>query len=445
MKFARRGRSMQTDDYRAKLQEEQRIFRENQQVHNLPDIFHYWSNKYVLPMLEAVGIRGSQELFADAMAAQCERNPRARFVSIGSGNCDLEIDLAQRLQAAGHYGFVIDCLDLNEAMLERGRAAAATHAVTEQIDCIAGDFNHWKPEREYDAVIAIQALHHVVNLEGLFDSIRACLKPEGVFVVSDMIGRNGHMRWPEALEIIYDCWRHLPPSYRYNHQLRRYEEMFIDWDCSVEGFEGIRAQDILPLLVERFNFERFVAFGNVIDPFVERSFGHNFDASSEWDRALIDKIHQRDEAASKAGRVKPTHMFAVMSRQPQRTLHVAPWTPEFCVRNTKSNLDAPEAPAELYSWGWPHDAQTQLEILTQHLGKAEERSRHLANEYNQLYNEFEKRSAWALGLNEQVESMGARLVELDRELHDRTDWAMSLDRELQNRTLRARVKRLLGN
>src|SRR5689334_1941502 len=108
-----------------------------------------------------------------------------------------------------------------------------------------------------------------------------------------IIGRNGHLRWPEALEIIQEFWPYLPPSHRSNHQLQRYEAMFEDWDCSIEGFEGIRAQDILPLLSERFHFDWFIPYGNVIDPFVERGFGHNFDANVDWDRDFIDRVHQR--------------------------------------------------------------------------------------------------------------------------------------------------------
>jgi len=34
------------------------------------------------------------------------------------------------------------------------------------------------------------------------------------------------------------------------------------WDCSKQGFEGIRAQDILPLLVKKFSFRSFLGFGN---------------------------------------------------------------------------------------------------------------------------------------------------------------------------------------
>jgi len=155
-------------------------------------------------------------------------------------------------------------------------------------------------------------LHHLVALEPLFDHIASALPPHGRFVVSDMIGRNGHMRWPEALSIVDEYWAELPQSYRYDRQRFLQLDEFENWDCAKDGFEGIRAQDILPLLVERFSFDAFLAFANVIDPFVERSFGPNFSADREWDRAFIDRVHARDEKELSAGRIKPTHMFAVM-------------------------------------------------------------------------------------------------------------------------------------
>jgi hypothetical protein len=39
-------------------------------------------------------------------------------------------------------------------------------------------------------------LHHVLNLEGLFGQIKSHLKEHGLFIISDIIGRNGHLRWP---------------------------------------------------------------------------------------------------------------------------------------------------------------------------------------------------------------------------------------------------------
>ena len=66
------------------------------------------------------------------------------------------------------------------------------------------------------------------------------------------------MRWPEALELIQGIWKFIPDHYKTNHQLKRVEQQYQNWDCSKKGFEGIRAQDILPLLVKKFSFRSFL-------------------------------------------------------------------------------------------------------------------------------------------------------------------------------------------
>jgi hypothetical protein len=101
----------------------------------------------------------------------------------------------------------------------------------------------------------------------------------------------------------------------FNTILNRYEELYENWDCSKESFEGIRSQDILPLLLGNFHFQLFVGFANVIDPFTDRAFGHNFDMRKPWDRAFIDQVHARDEQEMIAGRIKPTHMTAVVGKR----------------------------------------------------------------------------------------------------------------------------------
>lgn len=322
-------------EYTARIDQERSAYNDCINVHDLPQIALYWHTQHLLPKFQHFGLTQPIDVFDLEIRKRCAGSGQVNhIVSIGSGNCDLEVQLAAALQQGGVGNFVIDCLDLNAAMLERGAAMARERGVADKIRPQQGDFNRWRPEREYDIVMANQALHHVLELEHLFGAVHSCLKFDGVFLVSDMIGRNGHMRWPEALEIVHEFWRELPPRYRYNHQLRRHEELYDNWDCSTEGFEGIRAQDILPLLVERFHFEMFLAFGNVIDPFVDRAFGHNFSPDAEWDRNFIDRVHQRDEVEMAAGRIKPTHMLAVLTKSRTETKILGSMTPEFAVRRT---------------------------------------------------------------------------------------------------------------
>lgn len=320
--------------YEDRLAEETSTFQEQADIHELPDIYHYWSNKFLRPELERFGYSGPNDFFRKELLALAGRTDGPiRLISIGAGNCDLELDLAVQLRNAGVHDFTMTCTDIATAMLKRGELAAARLGLLENVSFEQADANSLRPEGSYHAVIANQSLHHVVDLEHLFDVVSQAIGTEGVFLTSDIIGRNGHMRWPEAFAIVQEFWSELPRRKRFNLQLERYERKFLDWDCSKEAFEGIRAQDILPLLVERFHFEFFFAYANVIDPFIDRSFGFHFDPGKPEDRAFIDRVHARDEAELRSGNIKPTHMIAKLSRRTHvKTIHQPGMPPGGCMR-----------------------------------------------------------------------------------------------------------------
>ncbi len=328
------------DDYQSRMHQELSNFADDIDIHSLPDIFHYWSNRYVRPWFENVKTSHPEDLFARFLLKAAEDTEKApRFLSIGSGNCDAEIAVAKDLLERGLDQFTLECMDINPKMLDRGRDLAKKEGMIDRIEFQVGDFNNWEHPRRYHGIIANQCLHHVTNLEGLFDEIKSALTEKGLFITSDMIGRNGHMRWPEALEVVEAFWEELPNRYRYNHQCKQMQREFVNFDCSVGCFEGIRAQDILPLLIPRFAFHVFIGFGNAIDPFIDRAFGHNFDAQSPKDRDFIDRVHAADEAGFAAGTLKPTHMVAVMSRpehQPTQPYFARGLTPERAVRLAES-------------------------------------------------------------------------------------------------------------
>ena len=303
--------------YLARLRAETAAYKDVVDINVLPAIFHYWSHTYVRAMFEDYGFSNPDQFFAKYMqeaAVRCE-NQDPRFISLGAGNCDTEVRLATLLKAAGLQSFVIECLDVNPYMLARGVEAAQQAGVGAHIRIVEGDFNQWQPSGFYAAVIANQSLHHMLELERVFTRVQSALLPRGLFLVSDMIGRNGHLRWPEALKAVDEFWKELPSSYHFNQQLKRQEDKFSNWDCSAHGFEGIRAKDILPLLIEHFHFKLFVAFGNVIDPFTDRAFGHNFNGDGEWDRDFIDRVHAWDEKALSEKRITPTHLVAVLTKE----------------------------------------------------------------------------------------------------------------------------------
>lgn len=323
--------------YALRLANEKLRYNSDLNVHDLPDIFHYWSNKHLAPpKFHPLGITDPEQFFFLYAKKFHERFPdkNIRMVSIGCGNCDMEARLAQRLKEVGIVHFTIECMDINEMMLARGKTLAQTLGVADHIVPLVSDFNHWQPAGTYDLVLANQCLHHVLELEHLFAAIKRCLNPEGYFLTSDMIGRNGHQRWPEAFSVVQEFWKELPASYRYNRLLSRHEQEWINHNCADTSFEGIRAQDILPLLIKDFHFEVFLPFANLVTVFIDRPFGHNFDPNGTWDRDFIDRVHARDEQGLLSGELKPTQMLAVLRTVAVATTLLDPrLTPAFCVRH----------------------------------------------------------------------------------------------------------------
>ncbi len=147
----------------------------------------------------------------------------ANFVSVGAGNCDLEISVAKKMVNSGFSDFIFECLEINPVMLERGREIARENGLLNNMRFIEADFNSWVATKKYDSVMANHSLHHVTNLEHLFNQINNIIHTDGSFVISDMIGRNGHQRWPESMEIVNKYCKELPESYKYNALLNRQE------------------------------------------------------------------------------------------------------------------------------------------------------------------------------------------------------------------------------
>lgn len=318
-----------------RIKAEQLHFSGCQDQYQLPEIFTWWSNKYVRPKFERLGLSSPDAMFCRyfEQAYVADRFDTRYFLSLGTGNCATEVMLAKHLVDKGFVDFQIECVDLNSTLLAEGVASARERGVGDHIVVTEADANKWTPTKVYTGILANQSLHHIENLEGVLAGIELSLAPTGTFITSDMIGRNGHMRWPEALSIVHEFWRELPPEYTYNHLLKRNEPLYENWDCSLEGFEGIRAQDILPLLIKHFEFDFFIPFSNVIDPFLDRTFGPNFSPKRKWDADFIDRVHARDEAELARGSIKPTHIVAAMCNvRPGRFAPDGGLTPRFSIR-----------------------------------------------------------------------------------------------------------------
>jgi SAM-dependent methyltransferase len=298
--------------YEERIRQQIKQYSETINIHDLPEIFHFWSHNYIRPGLEDVfGTAIIPELYGQAYLEVRKKSVKpGKILSIGCGNGDVELDVATYLIDHGEHNFKIICADLSDILLERLRKNSYERDLSSVIEPVEIDLNKTGLPDEFDVIMANHSLHHIIELEQLFSYSYLHLKDDGIFATIDMIGRNGHMRWPETAAIVKAVWPLLHPEARYNVQLRQLNESFADHDCSDEGFEGVRAQDILPLLMKSFHPYRFHGVGGVIDLFVDRGYGPAYDIANPEHVAFIKFLADLNDILLDAGVIKPTMMFA---------------------------------------------------------------------------------------------------------------------------------------
>ena len=318
-----------------------------ERIHDsIPASFRYWNERYIKPAMLSMSVGETpHDMFVQRLVEQFQAKPdrRLQFVSIGAGECAEEIAVARRLIAAGRENFSFECIDVASGALERAKSAADAAGVGRNFVFLNGVYAQ-SQHTTVDAVMANQCLHHFTDLEFTFDKIKQTIGDDGIFLTNDMIGRNGHMLWPEALAVVDRLWERLPAKYRYNHCMEQLEEKYSNWDNSKEENEGIRAQDILPELIKRFHFDFFFAAGNITSSIFGRHYGDNFDPGVAEDLEWIDQISRLDFDLIDVGFLTPVLMFACMSNRQGPTQCYRHWTPEFCVRKA-SPIETPDAGA----------------------------------------------------------------------------------------------------
>lgn len=108
--------------YETKLEQEIRNYRDDANVHELPPIYHYWSNKHLRPKLESLGFSNPDDFYVRYIAqlARSTTPSTCNILSLGAGNCDTEVRLSELLATSRAHNFAFHCLDINPQMLALG-------------------------------------------------------------------------------------------------------------------------------------------------------------------------------------------------------------------------------------------------------------------------------------------------------------------------------------
>jgi len=233
---------------------------------------------------------GADENWVDFTKHRFFSRPARAALSLGCGygvfeRHALSVDMADRF----------DAMDLSPEAIDVARREADAVSLGDRVSYQARDLNSVQlSPGGYDAVFAVQTLHHIEALEHLLDQIRSSLTDRGLFVVNEYVGPTRFQFPDERLPLMNDLLLTLPESHRRSLRtgqtktevLRPNEKEVYEVDPS----ESVRSDEIMGLIEERFEIVYRADFGGTLLQFVLSDIAGNFDPADPKDVAMIDLV-----------------------------------------------------------------------------------------------------------------------------------------------------------
>lgn len=193
---------------------------------------------------------GIHRLWKQYAATLCGVRPGQRVLDAAGGSGDMTALLAPR---AGPSGAVV-LADINDAMLEIGRARLADRGIAGNVEFVRADAECLPfPEDHFDCVVIAFGLRNVTHIDRALGSMFRVLKPGGRLVVLEF----SHVRHP-LLRAAYDAYSFNvlpllgrvvaedPGSYRYlAESIRRHpDQETLKGMMAQAGFERVVHHDL---------------------------------------------------------------------------------------------------------------------------------------------------------------------------------------------------------
>ena len=167
--------------------------------------------------------------------------PFKRGLVIGCGNGWVERDLYD-LGVALEF----DAFDASPVYLEQAEEARDDRPIR----YFESDFQRFEPERTYDLIVNVAALHHAQYLYRVVALLADALEPHGLFVNWDYIGPSRNQYADEHVAAMAAANDALPASCRTHHVLRPPLEQMLDADPT----EAVHSGEIIRAVGEWFDF-----------------------------------------------------------------------------------------------------------------------------------------------------------------------------------------------
>jgi SAM-dependent methyltransferase len=215
----------------------------------------YWTchpiiNEYVNSMISS-GSSNILEWFAKNFA---NSKPFDKGLSLGCGT-----GVAERQAIYAGLCLFMDGIDISPASVEVARHEALKAGLGDRLRYHVSNLNSIKlPERHYDFALCVGSLHHIENLEHIFNELRNSLKPCAYMLINEYVGPS-RLQWTEKqLEILNRVWEIMPPEYRKAGPLSPVNKEEL---TKVDPSEAVRSSEIAPLLYNYFEIIEHIEYG----------------------------------------------------------------------------------------------------------------------------------------------------------------------------------------
>lgn len=227
----------------------------------------------------------------------------------------------------------IDAFDVAEGAVARADDEAKRQGL-DKIRYGVLDLNRNRiPEGPYELIIAHSVIHHVENLDLLYDGLREALVDDGLFLVNEYVGPRRFQFTDRQIEIINRLFRAFPDSYRtgvltravYPGKLRPSVEEMIANDPS----EAVRSDEIVSYTRKNFEILETLHGGGTILMHLLYDVIQNFDEKAPENRAMLEMLCRTEEILIRDAGLPSDYriMAASRSRLEPRDLDHGPYDP----------------------------------------------------------------------------------------------------------------------
>lgn len=223
--------------------------------------------------------------FSQRILSLSHQNPSLRILSLCSGSARNEAALDAISGHTVHWTLQ----DLNENLLNKARKQFSPSS---NVEFLIGDVNTIQDTgRNWDVIMCVSGLHHVVELEKVTKFVSDSLAPDGEFwLIGEYVGKSGNRLHPTAQISADKVFNSLSPRYRFNHHTKEVDSFVPKNDYSIDCFEGIRADEIESVISLEFFPVEISRNNSFLWRLVNLAYADNYNLEYDEDISTLESL-----------------------------------------------------------------------------------------------------------------------------------------------------------